>query len=343
MPGTSATPVAQLRDNAKRLEAALTVGVANPTPKAVHELRSSTRRVEAQIDLLSMIPGLPSWKAPAGKVLRRLSTLRRKAGRVRDCDVQDKLLKDEEHALTTAPEAPSDIGKARDKLRKRIAKSRQRSERKLLAEVDRQLPKLARDTEKLLAALKEAKDRDVSTGTLLAEIERRLEPVIVSRQRGEKHLHDLRKAAKRARYQCESIPGPEAAAMARRFESLQDAGGSWHDLLDLATTCHGEFGAEHPLSRVIEHLRDEHLDSYLANLEEFRSRHTNHASQPHRTTAAKRKPPQSAGSSRSARQPRKRTRKPLSSGATDAQTNRPLYVNCRDAAETPFCAGTPVG
>jgi CHAD domain-containing protein len=306
MSSTSATPVQQLRENAKRLEAALSVGLADPTPKAVHELRSSTRRVQAQIDLLGMVRGLPSWKAPAGKVLRRLTSLRRKAGRVRDCDVQDKLLNDEELALTTAPEASSDTGKARDKLRKRVAKSRQRYERKLLAEIKRQLPKLTRDTEKLLAALKEAKDREFSAATLLAEIERRLDPVTVSSQRGEEHLHDLRKAAKRARYQCESIPGPQAAAMARRFESLQDAGGSWHDLLDLATTCHRRFGPEHPLSRVIEHLRDEHLDTYLANLEDFRSRSTNRAGQPHRATASKSKPPQSAGQSRSGQQRRKR-------------------------------------
>jgi CHAD domain-containing protein len=308
MPDVSATPIVQLRENAKRLEAALTVGLADPSPKAVHELRSSTRRVEAQIDLLGMVHGLPSWKASAEKVLRRLKTLRRKAGSVRDCDVQDKLLKDEDRELTSAPEAPSDIGKARDKLRKRIAKSRQRCERKLLTEIDRQLPKLARDTEKLLAALKEAKHSEFPAASLLAEIERRLEPVTVSRERGEDHLHDLRKAAKRARYQCESIPGAQAAAMARRFESLQDAGGSWHDLLDLATTCHRKFGAEHPLSRVIEHRRDEHLDSYLANLEDFRSRNGDHArsAQGARTSAAKRKPPRKAAAPRAAQQTRKR-------------------------------------
>ena len=308
MPGTSATPVEQLRDNAKRLEAALSVGLAKPTPKAVHELRSSTRRVEAQIDLLGMVHGLPAWKAPAEKVLRRLAILRRKAGRVRDCDVQDKLLKDEEHELTAAPEAPPDLGKARDKLRKQIAKSRAQCERKLLAEIDRQLPKLARDTEELLAALKEGKDREFPAATLLAEIERRLEPVLMARQGGEEHLHDLRKAAKRARYQCESLPGPEAAAMARRFESLQDAGGSWHDLLDLATTCHGKFGAEHPLSRVIEHRRDEHLDNYLANLEEFRSRGTHHVRPAARQHPARAngKAPHSAPSKRSAGHGRKR-------------------------------------
>jgi hypothetical protein len=85
------------------------------------------------------------------------------------------------------------------------------------------------------------------------------------------------------------MPGPQAAAMARRIEELQDAGGSWHDLLDLATACHKAFGAEHPLSRVLEHLRDAQLDRYLANIDEFRERHLRPQS-----AAAQRKPPQSA-------------------------------------------------
>ena len=77
----AATPVEQLREQAKRLEAALSVGVATPTTKAVHELRSSTRRVEAQLELLATIKGLPPYKPAAQKVLRRLEKLRRIAGR----------------------------------------------------------------------------------------------------------------------------------------------------------------------------------------------------------------------------------------------------------------------
>jgi hypothetical protein len=75
--------------------------------------------------------------------------------------------------------------------------------------------------------------------------------------------------------------------MAKRLEELQDAGGAWHDLLDLATLCHDELGAEQPLSRVLEHLRDERLDGFLANLEDFRDKHIH----PQAATA-KRKPPQ---------------------------------------------------
>src|SRR5580658_9999452 len=132
----TAAPVEQLREQARRLEAALSVGVATPTTKAVHNLRSSTRRVEAQLELLATIKGLPPYKAAAKKVHRRLEKLRRVAGKVRDCDVQDKL-------------------------HKRITRNRQRREGKLVATLEQQLPKLARDTEELLAAVKPAKDLEV--------------------------------------------------------------------------------------------------------------------------------------------------------------------------------------
>jgi|HubBroStandDraft_5_1064220.scaffolds.fasta_scaffold04507_2 CHAD domain-containing protein len=284
-----ANPVEQLREQAKRLQAALSVGVASPTAKAVHALRSSTRRVEAQLELLTTLEGLPPYRPIAQKVLRRLEKLRRVAGRVRDCDVQDKLLKDEDHAMSSAVEAPSDIQSTQEKLRKRVGKDRQRNESKLIAAIERQLPKLARNTEELLAALKPATELEVPVDELLATIEHNMERMLRSDEKGEEHLHDVRKAAKRARYQCESIPGPQAASMAKRLEDLQDAGGAWHDLLDLATASHDEFGAEHPLSRVLEQLRDERLESYLADLENFRKKLV-HAED----VAAMRKPPQRA-------------------------------------------------
>ena len=300
----SAAPVEQLRENAKRLEAALSVGLANPTIKAVHELRSSTRRVEAQLALLSMVHGLPSYRPEADKLQRRLDKLRRIAGKVRDCDVQEKLLKSQAQAMTSAAEAPTGVDKAQNKLRKRIAKSRRRAERKLLAAIEQQLPKLARDTEAVLGCLKPAAEEEVPASQLLGPIESHIERMLQSREHGEEHLHDVRKAAKRARYQCEGLPGPQAAALAKRLEQLQDAGGSWHDLLDLATVCHEEVGTEHPLSRVIEHLRDEHLDDFLADLDDFRQRH-----QHRQTAAAKRKPQRPApGLGRAAAKGRRRLR-----------------------------------
>jgi CHAD domain-containing protein len=280
-----ATPVGQLREQARRLEAALAVGLANPTTKAVHDLRSAARRVEAQLSLLAMVHGLPAYRPAAKKLQSRLDKLRRVAGYVRDCDVQEKLLEDGDHLMSSAVEAPVGLDKAQEKLRKKVDKARQSGEKDLLAAIEKQLPKLARDTEAVLKCLKSAEDHQVPVTGLLSSIKLQMTRLLRSHERGEDHLHDIRKAAKRARYQCESMPGPQSAAMAKRLEALQDAGGSWHDLLDLANVCHQHFGPEHPLSRVLEHLRDERLDKYLADLDDFRNNHTH-------ISTAKRKPPQ---------------------------------------------------
>lgn len=279
-----ATPVARLREQAKRLEAALSVGVSTPTPKAVHELRSATRRVEAQLELLSMMQGLPAYHTQADKVLRRLAILRRKAGRVRDCDVHIKLLEDRDREMRSLPETTADLTRSKDQLQKNIVKRRARRENELIATIERQLPKLARDTEKLLKAFKDVEEREASVAEMLRLIDHSFDRRLQSRHSGEKHLHELRKSAKRARYQCEGLPGPQAASLARRLEQLQDAGGRWHDFLDLAKRCHATLGADHPMSRILEHVRDEHLDHYQRDLEDMRTRKPHH-----RAAAAQRK------------------------------------------------------
>jgi CHAD domain-containing protein len=312
MTSMTATPVAKLREQAKRLEAALSVGVATPTVKAVHELRSSTRRVEAQLELLSMMQGLPSYRAEAGKVLRRLTTLRKRAGRVRDCDVHLKLLDDKAGEMRALPETTAAFAKSKDKLQKQLNKQRARKEDKLIATIERQLPKLARDTENLLKTLKDAENREASVSEMLRLIGDKFDRGLQSQQSGEEHLHDLRKSAKRARYQCECLPGPQAAALARRLEQLQDAGGSWHDLLDLTKSCHVALGADHPMSRLLEHVRDEHLDIYLHDLEDLRTRKPHH-----RAAAAQRK------MSKAIERPSARTPRSVAKSSSRAKTRVP--------------------
>lgn len=59
----------------------------------MHKLRTETRRVEAQISLLEQLRGLPGFRKEAERVHRQLKKLRRAAGRVRDLDIQQTLLK----------------------------------------------------------------------------------------------------------------------------------------------------------------------------------------------------------------------------------------------------------
>lgn len=265
-------PIRTLRQQATRLEAAIAVSAASPTRNAVHDLRSETRRIEALLELLRMMRGLPPYRTAAEKLRRRLEKLRRVAGEVRDCDVQRKLLK-KPAQLDAQNEAPDELRDDKDKLRKILRRRRHRAERKLQHSLGRQGTKLARDLEAVLDAVKAHEDMDVQAEDLLKPIERRLTRISGFRQADEKRLHNLRKAAKQARYQCEALPGAHAAALAQQLEQLQDAGGTWHDLLILAEHAAEELGADHPLARVLERSRDEHLDRYLERLEAFRSRH----------------------------------------------------------------------
>ena len=262
-----------LREHVSRLEAAVSVSLARAKPKAVHALRSETRRVEAQLELLAMLKDLPAHRAEAERVQKRLKKLRSVAGKVRDCDVQSKLLRIGDAELKSAPEASKDIPRNERRLRKVIERDRDRYEKRLRATVKRQQIKLAGDLEALLDAFKPSAEFEASSTALLKQVADRFGRVLHGNGSGEEQLHELRKTAKRARYQCESLPGSEAAAMAKRFEALQDAGGEWHDLLELAVRAHQEFGADHPLSRVLEHRRDQHLDRYTSMLEEFRAAH----------------------------------------------------------------------
>lgn len=269
MDSTSTNPVQPLRERATCLEAAISVSLAEPTRKAVHELRSETRRIEAQLDLLRDVSGLPSYREQADALRRRLRKLRRLAGDVRDCDVQCKLLKKDDPSAAHR-EAEDDLQKQKDKLTKVLKQDREDAEDKLARYLRRQQPKLARSLEEVLEALKPSGDERVEVRLLLEIIERGVARSMRFRRLDEERLHDVRKAAKLARYQCEMLPGDEAAAMAKRLEDLQDEGGAWHDYLVLAERASSELGEDHSLPQMLERRREQHLNRYLKKLEALR-------------------------------------------------------------------------
>ncbi len=84
-------PVRTLREHVTALEAAMMVCLADPRPRAVHRLRTMTRRIEGQLALLAMLPA-SLCKQSAKKLRRILKKFRRAAGEVRDLDVQVDLI-----------------------------------------------------------------------------------------------------------------------------------------------------------------------------------------------------------------------------------------------------------
>lgn len=294
-------PVQVLREHITALEAAISVCLADPDHKPVHKLRTETRRVEALLLLLGLVPGLPEHRKEAAALLRALGKLRRAAGNVRDLDVHRKMLEDfaqtEDKLVESAPEnsdpdaAPkrgrkrsseataeespdnaSLLSKAATDLRKRMGKERDKAAADLQDLLKARQRKTARASEALLEVLKPAEELALPGTDLLRNAESVLTRDGVLRngdiaELDEEQLHSVRKAAKAARYVAESLPDDAAlVAAAERFETLQEAGGQWHDALQLARAARRYFGKGHELTAAYREERDRKLEAYRSAL-----------------------------------------------------------------------------
>ncbi len=280
MATTIASPVRTLREHTLALEEAMTVCLSKPRPSAVHKVRTEARRVEAQLELLSLLKKLPSHRSEATRALRLLKKIRRAAGRVRDLDVQRKLLKIhvlekpedrvvEDIAQQETPLVSCELVELRQ-IRKR---RRKRAARRLLKLLDKRQKKLTAAFDALLTALEPVQNLQLPAAELLRLIDQRFRGThaLIIRHPSSEHLHSIRKAARVARYQAEIAPDSAAATRAaQRYEALQVAGGHWHDTLSLAADAATELGDSHATAITFGQLRDQYLTAYRSLLERVR-------------------------------------------------------------------------
>jgi len=257
----TAHPVETLREHATALEAAMTVVLADPRKPAVHKVRAMVRRLEAQMELLSQLAALPPGSAETDELHRRLRKLGRAAGRVRDLDVQREMLK-------THPSLPR---RAAEELREELKEARESRAKKLQRVLTKQLPRIAGAIEGLVVSV------GTANGLVLPEL--RLIPLIerwtlAHRQESpelldDEQLHTARKTAKTARYMVENAKGPAAQRVAARYDEQQDAGGRWHDWMELAETAREYFGKKHPLTVAADKECKSARAKYVALLEKL--------------------------------------------------------------------------
>ena len=215
---------------------------SRPHPEAVHDLRTISRRVEALLDALSTEPDRNQRK-----LLRRLKRLRRRAGRVRDIDVQIA-------ALRTL-KIGHDSGRKAQLLRY-LSDRRSRRERKLQNALDaatiRAVRRRLARCEKALLAPPPAAAKPAATATATAAPKppqkEEVQPVslalrmfaTIAKQQGaftEATLHRFRTRSKRVRYVAEMAgDDPEAKRIVNQIKRMQDAIGDWHDWLTLTQT-----------------------------------------------------------------------------------------------------------
>lgn len=306
MPNQVTYPVRILRDHVTALEAALSVCLAEPNIRAVHRLRTGTRRLEAQLLLLDLLPNAPEHRESSLALRRELRRLRRAAGEVRDLDVHGQHLKLLEAAAPAPSDAPSfgKPGRVDDpvasaqgapasahsttpnllppdeaspssavhqgsaKLAERLGRKRTRAALDLQKLLTHRQTRAALAAEALLKALHPAGSLKLSSADLLRFTETVLYRDNLLRgpatgKLDQEELHAVRKSAKLARYLAETMPAdPAVKAAAARFEALQEAGGLWHDALEMARASRRHLGRQHPLSAAFIADRSRHLAAY---------------------------------------------------------------------------------
>jgi CHAD domain-containing protein len=201
----------------QKLSRELTRLVKKPAPESVHKFRTNSRRVEA---LLSEV--VVESRRNDDKLLRLLARLRKKAGRVRDLDVQIAALR--------SLKIPGGNGH-KAQFMEALVEERAQREKKLAHAFDRETANEIRRRLKRAAtrmAISADTEPLVLTLAKLAQLGRDYVPLT------EKTLHQYRIIGKRARYIAElSDNEPEACRVVERLKHMQDVIGDWHDWLKL--------------------------------------------------------------------------------------------------------------
>jgi CHAD domain-containing protein len=227
------------------------------SPENVHKFRTSSRRVEVLVsDLAERHSGNDK------KLLKLLARLRKKAGRVRDLDVQSAALRS-----LKIPEQP--VRKAR--LMRTLAEERSQREKRLTKSLDKRTVAEVRKRLKRAAAS--------------LEIPRNADPLALARQKlnalevdqgviTEKTLHQFRIAGKRARYIAELAgKDAEASRLIALLNHMQDVIGDWHDWVQLAERAERLFGGvqESPLVAVLRNVTRAKFRQAVNTLSETRA------------------------------------------------------------------------
>lgn len=191
----------------------------------VHRFRTNSRRIEALV--AELVPENGNTK----KLLKLLSKLRKRAGRVRDLDVQLIFLKN-----LRVPDRQNH----RAQLLELLAEEHGRRSKKLAKSFD---PETVRELRRRLRRAKSEIKLDKIDPLRLA-LGRLPKPSPAPMT--EKMLHACRIAAKHARYLAElATESAKAKAFVEELKRAQDEVGEWHDVLKLQQRAANLFGTVH--------------------------------------------------------------------------------------------------
>lgn len=214
------------REVFQNLERDLVKLASKPQAKTVHRFRTGTRRLQILLSEFS-----PTLDHSDKKLLNQLGRIRKRAGKVRDLDMQAIALRSLK--VPREPRRKSQLlnqlidlrAQQEKKLRKQLDKATVREIRKRLKRAAKHFhPNAGRDPLAVARAMLETLHRP---GAPLTETV----------------LHQFRILSKRARYAAEfAIPSPAANHLIAQIKRMQDALGDWHDWLTLTQTATAHLG-----------------------------------------------------------------------------------------------------
>jgi CHAD domain-containing protein len=220
----------------EKLEQDLVKLSSKPRAENVHRFRTGTRRLQILLGELS-----PRLDRSQKKLLKLLGWIRKRAGKVRDLDVQLAALRS-----LKMPREP----RRKTQLVNHLIELRSRQEKKLRKAVEENTVREIR--KRLKRASKDFKpeaSRDplaIARG-MLERIARSDAPVT------EPLLHQYRILSKRARYAAEfAEPSAESEQFIAELKRMQDVLGDWHDWLTLTQTASKHLGEVRDSSLVAE-------------------------------------------------------------------------------------------
>jgi CHAD domain-containing protein len=220
----------------QKLEQDLAKLSSKPRAENVHRFRTGTRRLQILLSEFSS-----KLDRNHKKLLKLLGRIRKRAGKVRDLDVQLAALRS-----VKIPQEP----RRKTQLVNRLIELRAQQEKKLKKAVDEDgVREIRKRLKRAGKNLKPEASRDplaVARG-MLEGIGRGDAPVT------EALLHQYRILSKRARYAAEfAEPSREAEQFIAELKRIQDALGDWHDWLTLTQTATEHLGEVRESSLVAE-------------------------------------------------------------------------------------------
>ena len=210
----------------KKTERALLKLSSGQDAESIHGFRTTSRRLETLLEQV-----VHDRDRNQKKLLKMLDRIRKRAGKVRDLDVQLAALRSLK--VPQEPRRKTQLMQGLIELRaKHEKKLRKMLDRETIHEIHKRLKRKAKEIN-----LEGVRDPLAVSLGMLAEVGRLAGPV------NEERLHQYRTVVKRARYAAEFAPqSAEATQFITELKRLQDAVGNWHDWLTLTQSAAKRLG-----------------------------------------------------------------------------------------------------